>query len=335
MIQGHGDDGYSYDGIRLNFSSNIFAHADMQALKEHLCRRLDAISSYPEPDARAVAVTLAHKHGIAPECILVTNGATEAIYLIAQMLQREGFDRYMVQQPTFSEYADACRLYGMQPATKAGERVVRWVCNPNNPTGQVEEPLITHAFGMVVVDQSYEELTQKKLLSAADVVAQENIVQIHSLTKTYAVPGLRIGYVVAAKSVIGRLRLLLRPWSVNALAIEAAQWLIEHDAKAVGDVDGYLAEAQRLNRMLNDIPFVEATPTETNFMLARLHGKTAAELKDYLARRHHILIRDASNFEGLTPYHFRVAAQLPAENDLLVDAIRSFVSSRVSILSND
>lgn len=324
MIQGHGDDSYSYDDIRLNFSSNIYAHADMQALKEYLRGRLDVIGTYPEPDARAVAETLAHKHGIATDCVLVTNGATEAIYLIAQMLQREGFDRYTVQQPTFSEYADACRLYGMQATELPGMHTIRWVCNPNNPTGQVEEQLRKDEFGMVVIDQSYEDFTQKKLLSPAEALRQENMVQIHSLTKTYAVPGLRIGYVVAAKNVIDRLRQLLRPWSVNALAIEAAQWLIEHDAKAVRDVDAYLAEAQRLNRMLNDIPFVEVMPTETNFMLARLKRKTAAELKDYLARQHHILIRDASNFEGLTPYHFRVAAQLPAENDLLVDAIRHF-----------
>ena len=68
--------------------------------------------------------------------------------------------------------------------------------------------------------------------------------------------------------------------------------------------------------------------TQTNFILAQFESRhTAAELKDYLARQHHLLIRDASNFKGLTPRHFRIAAQTPAENDALVAAIRQFVKS--------
>ena len=358
MLHGHGDDLYRYTDIRVNFSSNIYSHADMSALKQHLSQHLSAIDSYPEPEPRALAELIARKRGISADCVLVTNGATEAIYLIAQALSHAGVSHYYVHQPTFNEYADACRMFGMQPVdadsnpvdadsprvdtdsprVDAGSpRVVSWFCNPNNPTGEVYTDSTSH-FSLLtshfplppshfsVLDQSYEEYTHARLLQPAEAVARGDIFQLFSLTKTYAIPGLRIGYVVAAPTLIALLRRFVRPWSVNALAIEAARWLLTHDVKAVTDLDAYLAEAQRLNRLLSAVPHIDVRPTQTNFMLARIDGATAAELKDYLAREHHILIRDASNFVGLSPSHFRVAAQTPREDDLLLSALSAFTA---------
>ena len=90
------------------------------------------------------------------------------------------------------------------------------------------------------------------------------------------------------------------------------------------DLPSYLAETQRLRAMLNGIEDIEAQQTQTNFFLCTIRQATAAELKEYLAREHGILIRDASNFTGLTPHHFRIATQSPAENDDLVTAIKNY-----------
>ena len=87
-------------------------------------------------------------------------------------------------------------------------------------------------------------------------------------------------------------------------------------------MDTYLAEAQRLRNNLDQIDGIMTLPTATNFMLVRVSGLTAAELKDRLAIRHKMLIRNASNFEGLDEHWFRVAAQTEEENDLLVEAIK-------------
>ena len=86
-----------------------------------------------------------------------------------------------------------------------------------------------------------------------------------------------------------------------------------------------LAETERLRSRLNALPGLTAEPTRTHFFLCRLAKGRAAQLKDYLAREHGILIRDASNFEGLDAGHFRIATQTPAENDILVDAIRQYL----------
>ena len=387
MLQGHGDDTFQYPDIRMNFSSNIFAHADMSELKAHLCRNIHLIDNYPEPSPHSLEQLIASKTGVSPDSVLVTNGATEAIYLIAQALasvssaqasassSQASVSLVQVEsaphiapcthfctgpQPTFSEYADASLLQGLKeekwspvtspimpiepiepimpikpimpipspkPIPQNNPSTLLWLCNPNNPTGSIYTPSeisdLARRYAYVVVDQSYEGLTLAPMMKPCEAAASQNIIQIHSLTKTYAIPGLRIGYVVASPTVVGMLRGYVRPWSVNALAIEAGRWLLNHDLKAVPDLPAYLEETQRLRQQLNLIPGIETAPTHTNFILARVATTTAACLKDALARHHHILIRDASNFSGLTPHHFRVSAQTPEENNFLVRAIRT------------
>ena len=138
MIKGHGDDIFSYPAIRHNFSSNIVCRRDLDALYEHLNSCMPRISSYPEPDAYSLAALWAASMGISADNLCVTNGATEAIYLIAQVYRESNSQ---IPVPTFSEYADACRLNrhkiteiysvaGLKP-TPGG---LIWLCNPNNPT---------------------------------------------------------------------------------------------------------------------------------------------------------------------------------------------------------
>ena len=163
------------------------------------------------------------------------------------------------------------------------------------------------------------------MMTHREAAESNNIIQLHSLTKTYAIPGLRLGYVVAPHHIIAKLRENVRPWAVNALAIEAGTWLLEHQVSVVNDLHAYLSETQHLRALLNQIPGVTAYETQTNFFLVEMAAHTAADLKDYLARKHHILIRDASNFRGLSPRHFRVSTQTPDENMLLVEAIREYL----------
>ncbi len=335
MIHGHGDDLFNYPGIRCNFSSNIYGHADMTALKAHLCRHIHLIGNYPEPSPRSLEMAIASKYGVSAENILVTNGATDAIYLIAQTFARKGCVHDDIGElPTFCEYEDACRMAGLTRWSGGEEdgvpasAVLRWVCNPNNPTGDVytreEVEKLAQRYGIVVIDQSYEDFTLAPVMTHQEAADSNNIIQIHSLTKKYAIPGLRVGYVVASRHLIRLLRENVRPWSVNALAVEAGKWLMENDVSGFPSLSAYLGETKRLSRMLSQIPGVTVHPTHTHFFLAETEKGMAALLKDYLAKNHHLLIRDASNFQGLTPRHFRVSTQSPEENDWLVAAIREY-----------
>ena len=327
MIEGHGDDLYRYNNIKMNFSSNIFAGTDLSELEDYLCTRLDVVRSYPEPSAASLEEMIASECGINPDEVLVTSGAVDAIYLIAQVYRNEGTCRIM--QPTFREYEDACRVFGYQ---EREDGALCWLCNPNNPTGDVmataEVLALAERHRLLIVDQSYEDYTMASLLQPADVVGSDNIILLHSMTKRYAVPGLRLGYVTASAQVISRLREQYRPWAINALSLEAGKWLVQRGKTAIPDLSTYLAETQRLRTMLNGIEGIDVQQTKTNFFLCTIRQATAAELKEYLAREHGILIRDASNFTRLTPHHFRIATQSPAENDVLVTAIRFFLNKQ-------
>ena len=271
MIEGHGDDLYRYDAdmVRMNFSSNVYPHADHTALKEHLSAHLDMIKHYQEPRTRSLEKLIALKLGLSSESVMVTNGATEAIYLIAQMLHHSAS---VIPQPTFSEYADACRINhhiisyeNTEDLSSLPSDRVYWICNPNNPTGNVmtkgvieyivrRSPRYTF-----VIDQSYEDYTQEELLSPKEVLSCRNLFVLHSLGKKYAMPGLRLGYVTAHPDTLQLLRTFQQPWSVNALAIEAGKFLIKQDKPAIPYLDAYLMETERLRTRLREIEGIRWT----------------------------------------------------------------------------
>jgi len=336
MIEGHGDDIYRYGNlVKTNFSSNIYQHVDLTALKEHLMARFDVVSHYPDPMPTSLEKLIALKEGVSPECVLVTNGVTEAIYLIAELFHGSAS---VIPQPTFNEYADACRQHrhiisyeNNDDLTQLPRDRVYWICNPNNPSGNVlmkgfMDYLVRRSPRYsFVVDQSYEGYTKEPLLIAREMQGVPNLFLLHSLSKTYGVPGLRLGYITAHPNNIQLLRSLRHPWAVSSLAIEAGKFLITQGKPIITDLDAYLQEAERLRNNLRAIEGVRVFETKTNYMLCELESHQAADLKQYLVHEHGILIRDCSNFQGLSHYFFRVSAQDPDENDALVAAIRQYL----------
>ena len=340
MIKGHGDDAYQYGcQAAVNFSSNVYYNVDLSGLKDHLAHHLDLIGSYPEPEPFGLEKELADRNRLLPDEVCVTNGATEAIYLIAQAFRQSVS---AVLQPTFSEYADACRMHGHRlvplyqlPDARCGYQLqeevqLLWLCNPNNPTGQVVEKswlcqlLEQNPQVLFIIDQSYEYFTLHPLFTPEEALRYPHLVLLHSMTKRYAIPGLRLGYVTGHVRMLERLRSQRMPWSVNQLAIEAGHYLLAHEAEM--DIVGYLREAQHLRTLLMETGVAEVWETQTHFMLACLRMGKASALKEYLLREHGLLIRDASNFSGLDERYFRIASQAPADNLRLVTAIRQWLT---------
>ena len=337
MIKGHGDDAYNYrTPITANFSSNVFSHIDISELERHLQRCISRIKHYPEPEPYTLEDGLAKLCRLTPEEVCVTNGATEAIYLIAQTF-RESCSA--VVQPTFSEYADACRMHSHRvkslyrlPEEReeyrlAADIAICWLCNPNNPTGKVVEKrylcrlIEENPKVCFVIDQSYEAFTLSPLLTPAEAAGYPNVLLLHSMTKQYGIPGLRLGYITGNTLLLERLRSHRMPWSVNQLAIEAGLYLTSHPSEGGINLSEYLAETERLRTSLLSLGAVEVWETQTHFMLAQLRFGKASALKQYLAEEHGILIRDASNFDGLDERFFRIATQTPEENQRLIEAI--------------
>lgn len=318
----------------MNFSSNIYQRADLTELKDYLATRLDAIGNYPEPEPRALEALIAEKLEIPADMVMVTNGANEAIYLIAQLYRHWAS---VIPQPTYNEYADACRMFGHTISYDRNDELnilpedrIYWLCNPDNPTGNVLlKSLITHIIRkhpryLYVIDQSYADYTLQPMLEMKEMLDCYNVMILQSLSKKYCVPGLRLGYLTASPIIIDRLRDIRQPWTVNALAIEAGKWLIENDPKVLPDLKEYLDEAQRVKQKLSEIEGLMVMDTQTHYMLVNIDWATSLELKNWLIEKHGILIRDASNFHSLDDHCFRVAAQTPEENDALISAIKAY-----------
>lgn len=333
MIEGHGDDAYKYEAIRINFSSNVYNHVDHSRLYQHLFRQMESIRTYPEPQPYSLERRLAEQLRLSTEEVCVTNGATEAIYLIAQAFRAQAS---AILMPTFSEYADACRLHGHVVSSiysldclPQNIKLI-WLCNPNNPTGEVREKqaLISyikqHPHLLFVIDQSYDFFTLKPLFSSWEAVQLPNVILLHSMTKRFAVPGIRLGYITACERLLHEIRLQRMPWSVNQLAIVAGYYLLSSPSEYEIDITSLLEEKSRLVQSLLSVGGMEVWPSDTHYMLIRLRMGKASALKEYLAQEHGILIRDASNFEGLNEHFFRIATQTPEENDKLVECIKKW-----------
>ena len=337
MIHGHGDDlPFDDHSVSLNFSSNVYRQPRLDELFSHLGKCWNRVRSYPEPAPETAERIVAESLRLASENVCLTNGATEAIYLVAQAFSGR---RSCILAPTFSEYADACRLhchkvrfiYSLDRLPADADIV--WLCNPNNPTGAViphadmEQTVGQHPHTLFVIDQSYEDFTLERLFGAAEAAALPNVILLHSMTKCYAVPGLRLGAVTGSRELLSRIRACRMPWSVNALAVEAGHYLLQHLEEYRMDIQALLAERKRVTDALEALGGVEVLPTDTHYFLARLQQGTAAQLKEFLATRHGLLIRDASNFEGLDARYFRIAIQTEEENNLLIEGIHEWIQN--------
>ncbi|MES2872672.1 MAG: aminotransferase class I/II-fold pyridoxal phosphate-dependent enzyme [Bacteroidota bacterium] len=336
MLHGHGDDGYRYaKKIKADFSTNVWYGGEPAGLKEHLLERWNIVNRYPEVIAESLSEKIAGHFRLAAENILVNNGSTESLYLIAQAWQNTSST---IVVPSFAEYEDACTLYqhsltffdlnDLSPELKVTTDLF-FICNPNNPTGAVftgiEELLANNPRTIFVVDEAFIDFTLSVGSILSLVERFGNLIVLHSLTKNYAIPGLRLGYIAAHAVIITRLKTFKFPWSVNALALEAGHFIFDNFQQIQIPLANLLKDKEEFIRSLANSP-VKLSESHTHFFLAENKQGTASALKIFLLEDFGLLIRDASNFRGLGPNHFRLATLSPDKNQLLVEALEVWMN---------
>ncbi len=342
MKTGHGNDIYNQEyKVQVDFSSNVLPNGLSDDLLQFLHQHLGEICHYPDVESTQLKELIAHHHGLNKENVLVTNGANEAFYILAQW--KKGA-RSLILNPAYAEYADACKVHQHQVAyhphanfiyAPFAKNDLLWLGNPNNPTGNIlptsnlENLLKTYPQLSLVVDEAYAGCTHPFESMVPFLTSHSNLVVVRSLTKQFAIPGLRLGYILANKEKITALSTLQVPWSVNRMAQLAGEWIFSQNIENT-TAQFYTNEAQKIQQQLNNIAGIETFPSACNFFLAKLKNHTASELKQGLLQNHGFLIRDAANFEGLTKNHFRIAAQSPDKNQKLVKAISEFCRLHVS-----
>ena len=333
MIKGHGADSYLYKKITADFSSNVFPGMPCKTLSEYLKKNIDEVADYPPPHPFELAEKLEKKHNLKKGSVILTNGAAEAFYMIAHAFYAEISGIFI---PTFAEYEDACKinnhklsfLRNCHPVNTEFPGKLIWLCNPNNPDGRIylkEEILnfaMTHPEKILIVDESYMEMCLKDESVIPGVNDFENLIVIRSFTKTYGIPGLRLGYICTNSKLAKHLSKFLIPWSVNSLAMKAGLFIVENEKEIKPDIDKLIKYSKDLQNQINDINDLKVIDSECNFFLVRLGKYNADKLKSILAENYGLLIRDASNFRGLDEKYIRIAAQKPGENNLLIKALK-------------
>jgi histidinol-phosphate aminotransferase len=294
---------------------------------------------YPDREAHALRAALAVKLDIKPRRILVGNGVSELIWLAALAFAQPGA-RVLVIGPTYGEYARAASLQGAVLCTwtarpddrfgidaeaienklKAVDPAVVFVCNPNNPTGSVLAPDAILAWArrnprtLFVVDEAYQGFVAG-LASVAPADA-DNVLVLRSMTKDYALAGLRIGYAVGSTQVIAALERVRPPWSVNSFAQEAAAAALADDAHVTRSLA--LLDRAKVELTAGLVALgLDVWPSATHYFLVRVGDGAALRLKLLLKG---VQLRDAASF-GL-PQFVRVATRRPDENARLLAAWR-------------
>ena len=327
MIVYHGGDvwrGPSPDEI-LDFSANLNPEGPPEWVRAAMRRGLENAAWYPDVRCTAAVAGLSAFLGLPEDCVLPTAGGIEAIACAAKR-----FGNHVVAQPTFQEYGALCGGYRDVPRRELagyhpepGETL--WLCNPNNPTGDAlprAEALtllerMEAVGGRLVVDEAFIDYCPGH--SVRDLVKDHPaLVVLGSLTKVLAIPGVRLGYLVAHPSVIGQMREALPPWRLNCVADAVAAALPGHEAD--------FAQIRRLNAKRRAgfalaLAGVGARvcPSDANFLLCDFGRDMGLDIERLKARG--ILVRPCGMFPGLTRGHVRLCVRTEGENARLVAAL--------------
>ena len=300
-----------------------------------------SVRHLPEPTCAEFRAAVARKEGVDPDQILPGNGTSDLIHLISRLHPRS---RALVWVPTFTEYERAVLADGGEILPWSGEghkdfpsweRIdLLFLCNPNNPTGFLwpKEDLLRlirsadEAGAVSVVDETVMDLVEdsQRYSLIPQVDCLKRLIVLKSFSKSFAMPGLRIGSLVASRRMVQRLARIQPPWAMSSLAAWVGARLAQEDR--------FLEESRRrlsdlrvgLWEGFRGIPELQPRPSAANFFLCRIADPrwTGPDLAQRLRRRG-ILIRTCDDFTGLAQGRFiRVSVRLEEENRRLLSALR-------------
>jgi len=338
----------------IDFSASINPLGPPAAVLRAIRSALKQIVHYPDPDCRQLRHELAQRCGLDPDMILVGNGSSELIHLLPRALRIRSA---LIIGPTFEEYARALLQAGSVVQYIHAQREQRFrpplqavlerlsakrskfdavfLCNPNNPTGQVMNrralgmlaEVVVRQQGWLIVDEAFIDYCHEQ--SVVSLLNEHpRMVVLRSLTKFYAMPGLRIGYLLGTSKVLGLVKERQPPWSVNSLAQEASCAGLQDEVYAKKSRVFMENERSCFVRGLRSLSGLQVYSSAANFILIGLPAWTSAgEVTDRLDFER-LLVRDCSTLPGLTAQMIRVAIRTAKENQRLLTALSACLKTR-------
>jgi threonine-phosphate decarboxylase len=351
-MKGHGGDIYTASrelGIAvdkvIDFSASINPLGVPKSVRAEIIAQLGNLRHYPDPSATNLNGEISRSIGVNQESIFCGNGSTELIYLVVRALQPK---KVLIPAPTFSEYERACSVKSPLKNSEAKNSSIdhfdlsekteyritthkfinamvghdlAFICNPNNPTGGLikksdmmriaEAARETACY--LVVDEAFIDF----ILNESIVTKVKNnpyLIVLRSLTKFYALSGLRIGYAVIHPELSCAIKCFKEPWTVNTLAQISGVAALKDANYATKTFRILEEEKGHLETGFNKMR-IRYYPSRINFYLLKLEN--ASNIVSHL-RTKGILVRDCSNFRGLNNSHIRIAVRSRSENARLL-----------------
>ncbi len=333
----------------LDFSASINPLGPPVWLAEVIRENIPDLRHYPDPDCSELIQAASQYYGVAANELVADNGTAEILHRLPPLLHGDaGPGQAVIPMPAYADYASVCAVHGVHvehlPMQRQDNFALDWdrlrdilknltrqptlvfLGQPNNPTGQTLDPeqlrclAADHPETWFIVDEAFADFVSG--LDRLTVRRPPNMIVLLSLTKFYALPGLRIGLAAMDARLAERYRKRAPDWSVNALAQCVGRRCLEDTPFQETSRTYIREERQRLAAAVSAVPGLQVCAGEANFLLcrcitARYDSRMLAEL--LLQRR--IAIRSCANFPGLDHSYFRIAVRRTEENHRLLDAL--------------
>lgn len=343
----------------VDFSASINPLGASPHVWKSIAKARPLLHHYPDPECWDLRRALATLWQIDPEQIVVGNGSTELIDALPRAL---GIHRLLVVQPTFSEYVAAMSRAGAEATALYAERRDQYaipidhlckvihtgrhagrpidgvlLCHPNSPTGQAcsadDVARLAQATRRrdlwLFIDEAFADYCPERSV-LPHAASWPRVVVLRSMTKFYALPGLRVGYAVATRATIRRVQRQLPPWSVSMLGQIAAFAAVNDAVHARKSLRFMARERERFRARLASLPGCVVMPTYANYVLVELpRNRHARDITEQL-RSKGLLIRDCSSVPGMNSRSIRLAVRTVQENDHLIQVLSHLLRRTVS-----
>ncbi|MCC6503259.1 MAG: threonine-phosphate decarboxylase [Deltaproteobacteria bacterium] len=331
----------------LDFSASINPLGFPASARKALLGAFKSIPPYPDPASTELKKAIANFHSIGTGEVAPANGSNELISVIPRLLKS---GPSLIVEPAFTEYKKALELEGIKVKRhllreRAGFRLnakrlkkamegssAVYIANPSNPSGARAGKdclldVIAHAGktgALVVIDEAFADFTGVSVIPEA--IKAGNVIVLRSMTKFYAMAGLRLGYAVGGKKLMARLAAFIPAWSVNTLASAAGVAALKDRAFRKRTLEWFECEREFLFKGLSSLSGLTPFESSANYVMVRLkEGVDARALRKWLLEKDGILIRELSAFPGLGPQFFRVAVLGREANKKLLAALKRFL----------
>lgn len=332
----------------LDFSANINPAGMPVSLQHALLNNLQLAERYPDVEYASLYHTLAQHHQVPASWLLAGNGETEAIFALVSALAPR---RALLVTPGFAEYRRALELSGSEIIDFRLREEDGWqltealldmltpaldclfLCTPNNPTGLLPDEALLEAISRrckalgiaLILDEAFMDFIPERAGFIPALAGNPHLWVLRSLTKFYAIPGLRLGYLLSSdEQKVAQMRRAQMPWSINAFAALAGETILQDKPYQQATMKWLASERPFLLTSLRRLPGLTVWEGQANYLFLRC-DIAGRDLQLRLLKKH-ILIRSCANYPGLDERYYRVAVRSRAENERLIAAMQAVLN---------